>query len=247
MHKDGHILHQGTLEQLRNETFYLQGLQTQQRGNEGPKDQSTPFKAQQPPVLGAEEATDSSSQTLGEFATYGYYFGTVPKWNVILFVSLTLLYGTCFKMTELLLSFWTGESSTGQSTNNLYLSIYGILACFALLSITAAALFFLVQMVPMSSEVLHARLLQSVFGAPLSFFTRTDVGVTANRFSQDMSVIDTDLPLAFVDFTLTLGVLLLGAVLICVFSGYFAVIMLPIICFCWGKFRNYSSQYSTEF
>ncbi|KAJ5790163.1 ABC transporter integral membrane type 1 [Penicillium psychrosexuale] len=93
----------------------------------------------------------------------------------------------------------TAEGS-GQATNDYYLGLFAMLTGLAVLGITGAAYFFLVVMVASSSEVLHA----------LAFFSRTDVGVTTNRFSQDMSVI-----------------------LMCVFSGYFAAALVPFVAFCW--------------
>ncbi|KAL6232713.1 P-loop containing nucleoside triphosphate hydrolase protein [Aspergillus navahoensis] len=96
-----------------------------------------------------------------------------------------------------------------------------------------AAYIFLVVMVPMSSEVLHARLLHSVMNAPLAFFSRTDVGVTTNRFSQDMSVVNTELPFALVDFCVNFALILISVILMCVFSGDFAAALVPFVAFCW--------------
>ena len=53
-----------------------------------------------------------------------------------------------------------------------------------------------VGMIPRSAAYLYARLLDTVENAPLSFFTSTDVGQIVNRFSQDLSVIDMELPFA---------------------------------------------------
>ena len=47
---------------------------------------------------------------------------------------------------------------------------------------------------PKSGAFLHRILLKSVLGAPQSFFDETDSGVTLNRFSQDMTLIDGQLP-----------------------------------------------------
>jgi hypothetical protein len=47
---------------------------------------------------------------------------------------------------------------------------------------------------PKSGAGLHKILLRSVLGAPQSFFDETDSGVTLNRFSQDMTLIDGPLP-----------------------------------------------------
>jgi len=47
---------------------------------------------------------------------------------------------------------------------------------------------------PKSGAGLHKILLRTVLGAPQSFFDETDSGVTLNRFSQDMTLIDGPLP-----------------------------------------------------
>lgn len=39
---------------------------------------------------------------------------------------------------------------------------------------------------------LHMTTLQTVMAAPMSFFSTTDTGVTLNRFSQDMQLLDTE-------------------------------------------------------
>lgn len=48
----------------------------------------------------------------------------------------------------------------------------------------------LVNTVPKSSAQLHKQLLLAVMRAPYSFFVNTDSGVTLNRFSSDMAMIE---------------------------------------------------------
>ncbi|KAF4954480.1 hypothetical protein FGADI_5259 [Fusarium gaditjirri] len=57
--------------------------------------------------------------------------------------------------------------------------------------------YFLIVGVEKSSNNLHEQLLNSVCRAPLHFFTSTENGSILNRFSQDMTLIDMSLPLAF--------------------------------------------------
>lgn len=237
----GHILHQGSFQQLQSDTNYLQGVDVQQNGSVDVQDKAEPSTynhATAPQLRAPDSKAESLDRVLGELATYGYYFGSVPVWHILLFAALVILYAGGYKMTELLLSFWTANATAGQTTNNFYLGLYGMLSGLAVLGISGAAYFFLIAMVPLSSEVLHARLLQSVMDAPLAFFSRTDVGVTTNRFSQDMSVVDTELPFALVDFAINFAVLLMGAILMCVFSGYFAATMPPVILFCWRELTH---------
>ncbi|KAE8319323.1 P-loop containing nucleoside triphosphate hydrolase protein [Aspergillus transmontanensis] len=52
------------------------------------------------------------------------------------------------------------------------------------------------ELMPKSAIRLHWRLLNAVIRAPLSFFSTTDSGVTLNRFSQDMTLVDLALPIS---------------------------------------------------
>ncbi|KAM0557995.1 hypothetical protein ACHAPJ_005161 [Fusarium lateritium] len=241
--EQGTVQHQGTFEQLKNDTDYFGGLHLKQNGSTSEQEDSDAPETKQvstsAPQAPATE-TESATRALGEAATYSYYFNTVPRWQVLLFITLTTIYGGSYKMTELLLSFWTGHSVvTQQSVNNFYLGLYAMLAGFAIMGLIGAAAHYLIVMVPLSSEVLHARLLRTVIDAPLSFFSRMDVGVTTNRFSQDMSVIDTELPFALVDLSLDVILTLMAVVLMCVFSGYFVATLPPIVFFCWLLQRFY--------
>jgi hypothetical protein len=55
-------------------------------------------------------------------------------------------------------------------------------------------------MTPKSGAGLHKILLRSVMEAPQRFFDETDSGITLNRFSQDMTLIDGSLPSSAVIF-----------------------------------------------
>lgn len=245
----GHILHQGSFAQLQSDTNYLHGLAVEQNGMIGAREiakASVQDHEETAPKNWPEINADQNSgdletpgRVLGEFATYSYYFSSVPVWHTILFAAFIIMYAGASRMTALVLSFWTDTAKTSSQVNNDYfLGLFAMLTGIAALGITAAAYFFLVVMVPMSSEVLHARLLGSVMNAPMAFFSRTDIGVTTNRFSQDMSVIDTELPFALVDFCLNFAIIIMAVILMCVFSGYFAVALVPFVVFCWRESRT---------
>lgn len=52
----------------------------------------------------------------------------------------------------------------------------------------------MLKIVPRSGARLHAILLKTIMHARMSFFMNTDTGVTLNRFSQDMTLVDAVLP-----------------------------------------------------
>lgn len=58
---------------------------------------------------------------------------------------------------------------------------------------------------------LHQDALQTLVQAPLSFFTNTDTGVVTNLFSQDLNLIDTELPSATLNTVFSVSLLQLHA------------------------------------
>lgn len=74
----------------------------------------------------------------------------------------------------------------------------------------------------------HNILVETVSKAPMSFHTTVDSGVTVHRFSQDLQLIDMELPAATLGTTLALSFGLAQFVIICVSSRYMAVV-LPFI------------------
>ena len=86
----------------------------------------------------------------------------------------------------------------------------------------------LVITVPKSSAQLHKQLLHTVMRAPLAFFVNTDSGITLNRFSNDMSVIETSLAGAVMQVLGAIGLCVAGAALIAAGSRY-AAVMMPLI------------------
>jgi ABC-type multidrug transport system fused ATPase/permease subunit len=52
---------------------------------------------------------------------------------------------------------------------------------------------------------IHKGALQTLIEAPLSFFTSTDTGVVTNLFSQDLNLVDTELPNALLNLLLNVS------------------------------------------
>ncbi|KAG4253240.1 hypothetical protein FPRO03_07200 [Fusarium proliferatum] len=96
---------------------------------------------------------------------------------------------------EIWLRIWTekGEGSKDAHYAGGYIGLVVASMALALLNID----YFLIVGVEKSSINLHEQLLNSVCRAPLHFFTSTESGSILNRFSQDMTLIDMSLPLAF--------------------------------------------------
>ncbi|KAF5247273.1 hypothetical protein FANTH_6530 [Fusarium anthophilum] len=131
-------------------------------------------------------------------------------WKVICIIFPTSVIGAileampreyCYRLSdeandiEIWLRIWTekGEGSKDAHYAGGYIGLVFASMALALLNID----YFLIVGVEKSSNNLHEQLLRSVCRAPLHFFTSTDSGSILNRFSQDMTLIDMSLPLAF--------------------------------------------------
>lgn len=80
-------------------------------------------------------------------------------------------------------------------------------------------------MIPKSAKHLHWLLLEAVVKAPLWYFTTTDNGVILNRFSQDMTLIDQALPMAFFTTALDSLTVIANAAIIASGAQYIAAII----------------------
>jgi ATP-binding cassette subfamily C (CFTR/MRP) protein 1 len=81
----------------------------------------------------------------------------------------------------------------------------------------------LIKMIPHSAANLHEQLLGTIENAPLSFLTSTDTGEIVNRFSQDLSVIDSELPIAGLVVANNVFIGIIQAILICISASYFSI------------------------
>ncbi|KAK4233717.1 putative ABC multidrug transporter [Achaetomium macrosporum] len=104
-----------------------------------------------------------------------------------------------------------GETDTGRRIGNVQIYLQMI-----------------ITMVPLSGEKFHFVLLNTVLSAPISFFVKTDSGVTLNRFSQDLQLIDMELPIAALNTFATFVLYITQIVLIGIGSIY-AAISFPIV------------------
>jgi ABC-type multidrug transport system fused ATPase/permease subunit len=69
-----------------------------------------------------------------------------------------------------------------------------VLQICALIALILLGVTLFIVAVKRAGANLHQTALRTLIRAPLSFFTNTDTGVVTNLFSQDLNLIDTELP-----------------------------------------------------
>lgn len=126
-----------------------------------------------------------------EFMDYVYYFRSV-RWPILMMLFIfTAAQTLCYYMSQVVLEWWTMDNGSHETK---WLPTYVILGLGNGVFYGCMAWSMFLKLVPESAANLHRGLLDVVMAAPAPFFPETDVGTILNRFSQDMSLIESQLP-----------------------------------------------------
>ena len=234
----GRITEQGSFHELNARGGYISSL------NLRPANwilESNPFKAEDsksastastaataPTPLISSSETDLNRQA-GDASIYLYYVRSVGWPATIFFISAIVVYVFCYSFPTIWLKWWADANARAPNQNlGLYLGVYAGLGVLGLFALTVSCYQLVVTMVPKSGENFHMKLLKTVLGAPMKFFSNVDTGVTLNRFSQDLQLIDMDLPITALNFFVTF-VLCVAQVIIIGVSSVYAAASFPFL------------------
>jgi ABC-type multidrug transport system fused ATPase/permease subunit len=180
-------------------------------------------------VVNKETAANLLIRQTGDWDTYKHYFSAAGWKSTVSLAFWSFIYVAAIKAPGLVVKFFTGPDAT-TSSNKSFMVILGVTAAVSLFSLATLIWQLYLDMIPRASNGLHLRLLDTVLGAPLSFFSRTDSGTTLNRFSQDLTTIDNELPNALIAAVLQLALFLIGGGLIAATATYFLATV-PVVIF----------------
>ncbi|KXG45668.1 ABC transporter, integral membrane type 1 [Penicillium griseofulvum] len=165
----------------------------------------------------------------GDLGIYTYYINAIGWLPAIIFMVAMAGFVFCISFPSIWVKWWA-QSDTEHPKQELghYLGIYAMLGCVAMLALIVGCWQMIITMVPKSGENFHHKLLTTVLAAPMLFFSSTDSGSILNRFSQDLQLIDMELPIAAINTVATFFLCLAQMALIGVSSKY-AAISFPIV------------------
>ena len=217
---DGHISQQGSYEELRAQPGFISSAMhepTPEDEQNGTSSNSKVLKELKGPS--EEEALDLARKT-GDISVYKYYLQSIPLVWSLLFFGSCVGFAFCFNFPQIWLKLWA--DAEGEDVAK-YISVYVLLGCCAIVTNFGYLSTILVKITPESGARLHFNLLRTVMRAPQSFFASTDTGETLNRFSQDMTLVDHDLPVSFLVVAVTLAEVIAQTALIATGSTYMAI------------------------
>ncbi|TDZ40639.1 ABC transporter atnG [Colletotrichum spinosum] len=211
---DGKIVEMGTFDECREADGYVKSLLsavvTDDNGEEAQLvtatdedslDTSTATKSK------ASEEEEDMRRQLGDWSVYSYYFGSVGMVlvGIMLFLQITWAFFSTFP--TIWLKFWTDHNAEHPNQDSAY--YLGAYAAFQVSGVLCFAVLIWFVLVPVASKSgfnLHQRLLTTVM-----------------HFSQDIGLIDRNLPLALVVSLASLFTCVGKALLIASASWYIAI------------------------
>ncbi|UKZ47330.1 hypothetical protein TrVGV298_001548 [Trichoderma virens] len=210
--RDGQITEQGSFPQLLATDGYVQTLTANKSITANPEvhqdEVISEFRADAtPPKVEYKakqvEIKDDKRRQLGDSTVYKYYFGSIGPIFIITMFSLEIIWA--------FLQSFPNSNSRGNNQSGLYLGVYAALQIIGVLWFALLIWFVLVVVAAKSGVSLHHRLLSAVI-----------------RFSQDIGILDNNLPLALVvTIASFFGVLARAGLLAA--SSYYVAISFPFL------------------
>ena len=224
--ENGRVSETGSYAALANSNGYVRTLDVnfKQQQEEEIAEVETPSPKPGPKAEDtADEGTEDLLRRTGEWKTWLDWLRSCGYISSVLGLLWGFLWTCAVQTPGVLVRFFSqGNALRSDDSATLFIIIFGITCVIAAGMVLALCAQILLDMQPRSAKVYHFSLLKTVLNAPLSFFTRTDIGSVTNRFSQDLSLVDSELPFSYADFVLSFVSVVTGIGLMAASSGYFA-------------------------
>ncbi|RYP73609.1 hypothetical protein DL771_003497 [Monosporascus sp. 5C6A] len=237
----GTVVEQGSFDELMTRQGYVQRL-----GLRGSSDSDAPFgkktskksvRESKPQLLHTTTTNTSSlaphtdeSRKVGDRTVYKHYFKSMGLSLAACSLFFAALLGFFANFPTIWLKYWSDDVYSEQPahTSAYYAGIFALLQICGLISLLLLAITIFIVSVERAGANLHRDALRTLIRAPLRFFIVTDTGVVTNLFSQDLNLIDTELPNALLN-TLFCTFLAIGQAAVMLTSSPYMAISYPFL------------------
>jgi ATP-binding cassette subfamily C (CFTR/MRP) protein 1 len=224
---DGTVVEQGNFPQLASNAKYVQSL-----GVEVDETSTIGLVAREERVLKnfssnavSKVKVDDRTRQVGDTSVYKVYLATAGTITVVGFIASTVAFGFCSNFATIWVEFWSRHNTShphDKSKQGYYLGLYGLIQGISLIAIITGASSVELILAARSGRQFHLNAIKTVMAAPLSLFTATPPGVILNRFSQDLTIVDSELAMAFSNLAFTLSIAVGIAAVVATASPYVA-------------------------
>ncbi|KAH7257946.1 P-loop containing nucleoside triphosphate hydrolase protein [Fusarium tricinctum] len=227
---DGTVNEQGSFEKLVETGKYVQSLGVSIADDAFETDAVTPVEepvaATVPVPLVARPVTtianlESQSRATGDSKVYRHYYRSVSGWASLTCVLTGILYAVGRNFPSIWMGWWGSDAF--HMTPSFYIGIMGLFRGLQVVALFLCAIAVVISMTTQSGSQLHRAILDTLVNAPLSFFTTTDFGAVTNLFSQDMTLIDGELPISLLNTVIQFFDVITMAIVVAVGTPWLAI------------------------
>ncbi|GME48797.1 abc transporter [Neofusicoccum parvum] len=172
---------------------------------------------------------------------YRYWLSTIGPLPLALYLVLVIGIGFCSNFPTIWLKLWSADSvsTAPEHSFGFWIGIYALLGAGVLLCVFPAGLIMLRTAVRLAGTDFHHAAINTVMNSSLRFLGSTDVGKVLNLFSQDMNIMDTQLPRMLNNMSICLAIAIGQAVVIAASSAWLALSYPFFIALLWAVQRVY--------
>ncbi|KAF7622110.1 multidrug resistance-associated protein [Aspergillus flavus] len=172
----------------------------------------------------------AAARQVGDATVYRLYLKSMGWFVAACGLFFAALWGLLTNYPTIWLTYWSDatESVHPAHSNSYYAGIYALLQICAIIALLLLGITLFIVSVKKAGANLHQQALRTLIRATLSFFTNTDTGVVTNLFSQDLNLIDTELPEATLN-TLFCASQSIGQAAVMLTSSVYLAISYPIL------------------
>ncbi|KAF1949726.1 putative ABC multidrug transporter [Byssothecium circinans] len=152
-------------------------------------------------IADEEEDAEDASRNLGDRKSMMFFLRAVGTLHVSLYMVLAVVCTVITQVQFLWLKWWSDAGATGKQAATRYLYLFVIITMINIFAIFVSFYHCTMWFLPRISLNLHASQLESLIRAKFSWIVSTDIGSITNRFSQDIVLIDNQLPNAWINVT----------------------------------------------
>ncbi|KAK2593028.1 hypothetical protein QQS21_009282 [Conoideocrella luteorostrata] len=177
-------------------------------------------------VVKMMETEVDSTRRLGNVAMYGFYARAAGWDTLVIFAIAMAVFAFCGSFPSIWLKWWAADNLAVPNQHlGKWLGGYVGFGIGATVMILVATWQLFIVIINRAGAYFHDALLRTTSRAPMSFHSTVDSGTTVNRFSQDLQLIDMELPTTALGVAVGVSFGVAEFVMISISSKYMAVVL----------------------
>ncbi|PYI23686.1 putative ATP-binding cassette transporter [Aspergillus violaceofuscus CBS 115571] len=186
----------------------------------GSRENTTPMPREDAAQIAKDNQLSDLKRSTGDYQVYKYYLRSIGWSSSLLFLLFVIFNVFCSTFSQIWLERWT---SRGGEQRVLYVTVYVALAILEVICMGGYVWAILILISPSTARKLHYVVLKTVMGASPTTLATMDSGALLNRFSQDMTLIESQLPVGLLVTISNLFTAIAAAALISTGSTWMAI------------------------